>query len=188
MKRPMTLREAFEANVERGEETACWEWKGAKNRGWGVLQLDRVKRQAHRLSYEFHVGPVPDDLVLDHVCRNRGCVNPAHLEPVTNGENVLRGMSVPAQNARKTHCKRGHPLVPENLYPTKYGRRCKLCATDIRRAKKGQLDRTLFCRNGHPRTPENTYTYPGGDSCCLPCKQARGKLLTGKRYRVKSAA
>ena len=176
MRRPLTLREAFEDRVEKTGD--CWGWRGHRDRrGYGVVDRGGVKRPAHRVAYELHVGAIPEGLTLDHLCRNRGCVNPAHLEAVTSGENVLRGESPTAINARKTHCIRGHALIPENLYPRKYGRQCKLCATDLRRAKKGQLDRKLFCRNGHPRTPENTYTFPSGHAVCKPCRQARGLLL-----------
>lgn len=79
----------------------CWAWKGAKTpTGYGVVSIERRARKAHRYSYLHLVGPVPDGLVLDHLCRNRACVNPAHMEPVTQRTNVLRGNSPSAQKWR----------------------------------------------------------------------------------------
>ncbi len=107
----------------------CWLWTGAKKAtGYGVFRkhADQNPRPAHRLAYEELIGPVPEGLELDHLCRVRACVNPAHLEPVTGRVNILRGFSPPAQNARKTECINGHPLIPENLYL--HGqRKCKTC-------------------------------------------------------------
>lgn len=109
----------------------CWTWHGALNAyGYGRFQ----QGMAHRVSYELSVGAIPEGLVLDHLCRNTVCVNPAHLEPVTIGENVLRGVNPPAVNARKTHCIRGHLLSPDNLSIIQGYRRCKLCAC-IRQAE-----------------------------------------------------
>lgn len=82
----------------------------------------------HRVMYLAYVGPVPDGLVLDHLCRNRACINPWHLEPTTQGENVYRGASLWAENKRKTHCKRGHPFAGYNLFTRHDGRRvCRAC-------------------------------------------------------------
>ena len=83
---------------------------------------------AHRVVYEILVGPIPVGLELDHLCRNRACVNPDHLEPVTTRTNLLRGYSPWACRARQTHCKRGHEFTPENTYGTGDGRRyCRTC-------------------------------------------------------------
>lgn len=91
---------------------------------------------AHRFEYEKVHGKIPSELVIDHLCRNGLCVNPKHLEAVTNKENILRGEGICAINARKTHCKRGHLLSSENIYQRKNGKRdCKLCDAE-RREKK----------------------------------------------------
>ncbi len=94
--------------------TPCFPWPGLPSFGYGRLKIDGRNVQAHKAVYERVVGPVPDGMVLDHLCRNRVCVNPEHLEPVTSGVNILRGISFAAENSRKTHCVRGHKLDAEN--------------------------------------------------------------------------
>lgn len=107
----------------------CWQWHGAISAsGYGTFQPQKVTVGAHRFVYELHNGTVPAGLHLDHLCRNRACVNPGHLEPVSCKENVLRGEGLAAANARKTHCKRGHEFTTENTYVKPGGRRvCKEC-------------------------------------------------------------
>ena len=101
----------FWEKVDKTGPNGCWLWTGAcSRRGYGAILADFPDRRmlcAHRAAYEMLVGPIPDGLQLDHLCRNRPCVNPAHLEPVTGRENVLRGTGFAAENAAKTHCVRG---------------------------------------------------------------------------------
>ncbi len=111
--------------------SACWLWLAhAKNSGYGEFFVDsaRPRELAHRYSYERLIGPIPDGLVIDHLCRNVRCVRPDHLEAVTSRENTLRGTTPAAVNATKTHCVRGHPFSVENTYVYPSGeRRCRTC-------------------------------------------------------------
>lgn len=120
----------FWQRVQHGTEVDdCWLWTGTVDTpGYGRVQINRRKIGAHRVAYEALVGPIPEGLDLDHLCRNRLCVNPAHLEPVTRRENLLRGNTVPAQRAARTHCPAGHEYTPENTYySARNQRNCKEC-------------------------------------------------------------
>lgn len=110
-------------------ESGCWLWIGSSwQSGYGQWKIGRKLKRAHRVVYETLVGPIPDGLEPDHVCRVRCCGNPAHLELVTSRENTLRGNGPTAQNARKTHCLRGHPFAGDNLYVGPDGERgCRIC-------------------------------------------------------------
>lgn len=116
----------------------CWVWVGAiDTSGYGIAWNGRRIMGAHRLAYEMLVGAVPDGLVLDHrVCDLPCCVNPAHMEPATHRANIIRGTAPTADNARKTHCKRGHELTADNVYRRQDGRR-ECCACTGRRASPG---------------------------------------------------
>lgn len=109
----------------------CWMWTGStRGAGYGHVSLWGRPWFAHRAVYFILVGDVPEGLQLDHLCRNRRCVNPAHLEPVTSRENILRGISPAAEKARQTHCIRGHALTGDNIRiqagrPTQ--RACRAC-------------------------------------------------------------
>lgn len=124
-------------------DTHCWIWQGglcgsdyASGGGYGVTWRDGRAVGAHRAYYEDLVGPIPDGLVIDHLCRTRSCVNPGHMEPVTSAENTLRGESPMARKARQTHCIHGHPLSGDNVYVQPNGRRrCRACDRDRHRAR-----------------------------------------------------
>lgn len=122
-----SLEERFFSHVTEGGR-GCWEFDNLTPTGYGYFVIDKVPTAAHRWSYEYLVSPIPDGLDLDHLCRNRACVNPWHVEPVTPRVNILRGISDPAVNARKTECLRGHPFDDTNTYLTPDGRRmCRAC-------------------------------------------------------------
>ncbi len=110
----------------------CWLWVGyVRPDGYGEMGggPGEVLR-AHRFSYEHFVGPIPAGLTIDHLCRVRSCVNPKHLEPVTQRENNRRGFSIYATNARKTHCKNGHPFDEANTrWHRSNGITCRRCGT-----------------------------------------------------------
>jgi hypothetical protein len=122
--------------------TGCWNWVRYVNKqGYAINGTHKAgTRKAHRWYWELVYGKLPDDLDIDHLCRNRRCVNPAHLEPVTRGENQRRGVSPWGQNAQKTHCVNGHELTGDNIYPSSHrptrpeSRECRLCARERARA------------------------------------------------------
>ena len=136
---PADTRARFDARVEVGPE--CWEWRGvvAKS-GYGVMsvKLDDgswAQRYAHRLSYEFHVGPIPEGATLDHLCMNTLCVRPEHLDPCSTQVNTRRSpRTLTGANIRKTHCPKGHPYSGANLYYDQGKRKCRECVRARNRA------------------------------------------------------
>jgi hypothetical protein len=111
------------------DPSGCLIWTaGTGGNGYGRFAHGGRQVQAHRFAYTTLVGPIPDGLVVDHLCRNRACVAPDHLEPVTNRENLLRGVGPSAVAAAKTHCDKGHPFDEANTWTDKRGkRRCRTC-------------------------------------------------------------
>lgn len=130
--------ERFWAKVLKTDE-GCWIWiAGKSTKGYGKFNLGGRTVSAHRLSYEWARGPIPEGRELDHLCRNRACVKPDHLEPVAHHENVLRGN---LGKATATHCGYGHPYTSENTYVRKdgKGKDCRQCK--LRRQLKHQKAR-----------------------------------------------
>ena len=143
---PLLIRFWRIAKPAIGNLNECWIWPGSKNeKGYGKISAIGGRGgkhvYAHRASYEIFIGPIPEGLTIDHVkergCTSKACFNPAHLEIVTQKENVLRSNSITAQEARQTHCKYGHPLSGDNLYiePKRGARRCRIC-NKIKSAKR----------------------------------------------------
>lgn len=120
------------------QDDGCWIWRSSPHpRSYGYFYVDSERRSqlAHRVSYEHFRGPIPDGLQIDHLCRMGGCVNPDHMEVVTNRENTLRGTAGQHYSLR-THCKAGHPFDAENtILRSDAGRRCRACRTEYDRKK-----------------------------------------------------
>jgi hypothetical protein len=116
----------FWDKVDRKGDDECWEWKACKSEGYGRLGLKYRSGMvfAHRLAYMLFKGDIPEGMQIDHLCRNRACCNPNHLEIVTSKENTLRGIGITATNARKIHCPNGHEydITSQHGY-----RRCSIC-------------------------------------------------------------
>jgi hypothetical protein len=145
---PQRLRDAIQVGGPSGtmhwRGTPCWHWTRATNRGgYGVTGAGHSEKWlAHRLTYTLQVGEIPDGLELDHLCRNRSCCNPSHLEPVTTLENQRRG-----ERATKDVCIRGHEFSGRNLIlkkPTQRGRReCRACANLVRREARAKARKAV---------------------------------------------
>jgi HNH endonuclease len=155
-----TYRPVMERFFEMVEKTStCWNWIGTKGvEGYGRFTLPRTFAKthplyanrsrftlAHRFLFQEVNGRIADEMTLDHLCRNRACVNPQHLEVVSQKENLHRSPIAPAGiNNRKTHCVRGHELVPGNLRRSNSRRACLACHTVTRRLKR-QIHQALAC-------------------------------------------
>jgi hypothetical protein len=191
MKRLTILERHLRDSAARPKE--CWPYPGYCNKrtGYGNASTSGGPRgsrrvEAHRAAYEMLVGPIPEGLVIDHLCRNRACCNPAHLEPVTHRINLLRGEGRTAREAKQTRCVSGHPLTGENVYLDRRGRRhCIACRNARSRAcyhaRVGKpmlplrADRHTHCIRGHPKV--------AGVRCCQACN-----TLHQRRYKEERRA
>lgn len=116
------------------DENGCWIWRNKPSgHGYSETTNNGKRIKLHRYMYERYKGEIPVGLVIDHLCRVRHCINPDHLEAVTNRENVLRGISISAKYARKTHCKHGHEFTKANTRVYNGGRYCRACARESAR-------------------------------------------------------
>jgi hypothetical protein len=129
---PTPVIDRFWSKVDKSGD--CWLWRACRTwDGYGEFAVQQVTGKwrivrAHRFAYELTHGPIPDGLQIDHLCRNRACVNSAHMELVTQRINILRGNSFSAREAARTHCPHGHPYDLLNTYADKRGKRyCRAC-------------------------------------------------------------
>jgi hypothetical protein len=135
----MSIEDRFWSKVQINGLNECWLWLGPRNgkdarHDYGRYSISsRQHEYAHRFAYEILVGEIPDGLVIDRLCRNHACVNPAHLEVVTSKQNTLRGDTLAAKELLRTHCLRGHPLSGQNLILTSRGRTCRKCKRELMR-------------------------------------------------------
>ncbi len=141
-----TLEARFWAKVDRQDPAACWEWTASLTpNGYGQMAWradgKKVRVYAHRFSVELDGREIPDGEQVDHLCRNRRCVNPAHLEVVSPQTNTLRGTSPAAGHAVKTHCPAGHAYEGENLWTNGRHRLCRTCYRERRQAARAKTQR-----------------------------------------------
>lgn len=167
----------------------CWVWLGPVTKaGYGQLWTGEKRITAHRFSYEFYVGPIPEGFVVDHLCRNKRCVNPAHLEAVTNIENLIRGNGKHVSALLTNVCCRGHELTPDNVSISNGCRSCKRCIKEWKlknRSKSGVphdgsvLRKCTVCSKDYP-------LLFGNQKCCsAECASLRKKALARER-RIQS--
>lgn len=151
--------------------SGCWQWDQYTDLdGYGTLKHGAGTIRAHRWSYEALIGPIPTGLVIDHLCRNRGCVNPEHLEPVTVRENNVRGQGFGGSNSRKATCLRGHPSF---RFLANGQRSCPDCMRDDKRARRERNAVT-----GLPIADSRHGTQVGYSEfkCrCDPCRAAKAR-------------
>jgi hypothetical protein len=164
----------------------CWVWTGGATRGYGIFWADGRSQRAHVWSYKHFVGPVPDDMPLDHfACDRTLCVNYDHVHPATHQVNVLRSGGLGAQNAQKTHCPKNHEFDEANTRINSAGSRvCLTCVREadreLKRTQRAEISGRICiepdaerCRNGHEITPEGTFTFLRLPSC-RACAIAEG--------------
>lgn len=127
------LKERFLAKTNKTD--GCWLWIGATgSNGYGQMQFGPRKQQAHRIAYQLYIGPIPDTLTLDHICRRRNCVNPWHVRPMTMIENSRIGNRFTA----RASCHKGHPYLPENTRLYRGYRVCRICKREKDKAQRAK--------------------------------------------------
>lgn len=192
----LSLQERIKKNILI-DDKGCWLWQLFIDKdGYGVIHIrDGGSQRAHRRSYEAFGGEIPDDFHIDHLCRNRACVNPDHLEPVTCKENIARG-NTGFNNKSKTHCPAGH-LYADNLILEKDGgRKCRKCVyarNSLRKRLKvlanpkmhhsQVLKQRTHCNHGHEFSEDNIL-YVSGFRKCKTCNRESSRRAWAKSKLV----
>lgn len=181
----MDTAQRFWAKVDIGAENECWLWLGSPKARYGVFSLGTSEGSAgaHRIAYEFLRGPIAPGLTIDHLCRVPRCVNPWHMEPVTQGENNRRRHDLA--------CRNGHIRTPANTYVYDGIRMCRDCrrGQDHRRqavktaAVLHKRETRERCFQGHPWTLENVYVDPKGHRFCRICAKNRTRAYRERLRR-----
>lgn len=180
------------------DESPCWRWTGRLTGGYGQIGFNGRTAYAHRVAYELWFGPVPgsppggkrdgDNLDIDHLCRNRACINPAHLEVVTHKVNVMRGRAATAVNAAKTHCTPGnHEFTPENTYVSPDGkhRECRACRDGQKANQAAWWDANRDRRNAERRAMRVLVKLGTAE---ISCAHGRSGYTSGCRCQICSDA
>lgn len=178
----------------------CWEWVGYRDpRGYGRVRPQEGGSLAHRVAWTLLCGPIPKGLTLDHLCRNHSCVNPAHLEPVTQRLNALRGFGWAGRHARKTHCVNGHLFDSSNTRLRDHdGHPERVCiACEVQRPKHDPITRwnptdinaaKSECIYGHLFSEENTVRFVWKGKRVRQCRACRKKRNIESKARVRARA
>lgn len=158
------IRARLLARVEGVGGDGCWLWTGAKvGLGYGRIRIAGKSRSTHRISYEAFVGPIPDGLVLDHLCRTPACLRPDHLEPVPQRENLRRGNTHWGLIEATGKCRRGHPFEAHAITSGKW-RTCGICRTESEARRVRNRAGSTVCPKGHTKVARTN-----GKLYCPPC-------------------
>lgn len=147
----LTLSRFWSKVDKSAGDEACWPWMASlSQKGYGYFWADGRVTYGHRVSFQIHNQPISEGMMVDHICRNRACVNPSHLREVDNRVNTLENsISVPAKNAAKIECSKGHVFDTDNTgyYTDRYGRTCRFCKECKRASYQRAKDRAAIARN-----------------------------------------
>lgn len=164
--------------------SGCWIWTAAKAHGYGRFKFGDRIGLAHRIAYEALVAAIPDGLHLDHLCRNRACVNPEHLEPVTCRENILRGIGPSAMHAVKTRCPSGHEYTDANTYLYRGMRMCRTCRAELRSRRTKSRAAAQVNADPSDRRHGTLTAYYSYGCRCADCRAAGTDYQRERRART----